>query len=356
MGRLGAQRGKTMSGGAFCITCGSEPPLSSDRLCESCLRQRTVLSKMPETIQQRRCAKCNSIEIRGGWSKLDSEGIADSRIRENLVLEERASKIEVSFSVQEIDERTSRLHVVVSGTIEGHKFEDSHSPLLQTSNAVCTPCTRKDGDYFEATVQLRSAGRKLNDKELSRLRATLDDMIESMEPNPMFFISKEGPVQGGWDLQLGSKSLARTWGRRLTKSFGGTVKESSKVIGVSDGAEVSRLTLSYRKPAYAIGDVIRHKKDLWLVDSWQKEGPIIRRLDRFERTGATWRDMESSSVICSHSDQINVQILNRDTSAAEILDPSDFKVTTVALPYDDDGSSEELRIAFIDGEWVALPV
>ena len=345
-----------MSGGAFCITCGSEPPLSSDRLCEDCLRKRTVLSKMPKTIQQRRCAKCNSIEIRGGWSKLDPEGIADLRVRENLVLEERASQVEVSFSLQEIDERTSRIHVDVSGEIESHIFNDSHSPLLQTSNAVCTPCTRKDGDYFEATVQLRSAGRKLDEKELSELRATLDELIESMEPNPMFFISKEGPVQGGWDLQLGSKSLARTWGRRLAKSFGGTVKESSKVVGVNDGVEVSRLTLSYRKPAYSIGDVIRHKKSLWIVDSWQKDGPIIRKVDRFERTGVTWRDMESSIVICSLSDQSTVQILNRDTSAAELMDPLDFKVTTVALPYDDNGTADKLRIAFIDGEWLALPV
>ena len=251
-----------MSGGAFCITCGSEPPLSSDRLCESCLRKRVVLSKMPETIQQRRCAKCSAIEIRGGWSTLDSDGIADLRIRENLMFEERATKENVAFSVQEIDERTSRLHVDVSGSIEGHIFEDSHTVLLQTSNAVCTPCTRKDGDYFEATVQLRSAGRKLDESELSSLRATLEELIESMEPNPMFFISKEGPVQGGWDLQLGSKSLARTWGRRLTRSFGGTVKESSKVVGVNDGVEVTRLTLSYRKPAYALGDVIKHKKSL----------------------------------------------------------------------------------------------
>jgi len=287
---------------------------------------------------------------------LDPEGIADLRVRENLVLEERASQVEVSFSLQEIDERTSRIHVDVSGEIESHIFNDSHSPLLQTSNAVCTPCTRKDGDYFEATVQLRSAGRKLDEKELSELRATLDELIESMEPNPMFFISKEGPVQGGWDLQLGSKSLAKTWGRRLAKSFGGTVKESSKVVGVNDGVEVSRLTLSYRKPAYSIGDVIRYKKSLWIVDSWQKDGPIIRKVDRFERTGVTWRDMESSIVICSLSDQSTVQILNRDTSAAELMDPLDFKVTTVALPYDDNGTADKLRIAFIDGEWLALPV
>jgi len=287
---------------------------------------------------------------------MDRDGIANLRIRENLVLEERAKKVSVDFSVQEIDQRTNRLHVEVSGTIEGYTFHDSHTPLLQTSNAVCTPCTRKDGDYFEATVQLRSAGRKLNEEELSNLRSTLDELLDSMETNPMFFVSKEGPVTGGWDLQLGSKSLARTWGRKLTRSFGGSVKESSTVVGVNEGVEVSRLTLSYRKPAYSIGDVVRFKKSLWMVDSWQKDGPILRKVSRFERSGATWRDMESSSVVCALADQSTVQILNRDSSAAEFMDPSDYKVSTVALPYDDDGEKLELRIGFIDGGWVALPV
>jgi nonsense-mediated mRNA decay protein 3 len=287
---------------------------------------------------------------------MERDGIADLRIRENLVLEERAKRVAVDFSVQEIDQRTNRLHVEVSGTIDGYEFHDMHSPLLQTSNAVCTPCTRKDGDYFEATVQLRSAGRKLNEEELSSLRSTLDELLQSMEPNPMFFVSKEGSVTGGWDLQLGSKSLARTWGRKLTKSFGGTVKESSTVVGVNEGVEVTRLTLSYRKPAYSIGDVVRFKKSLWIVDSWQKDGPILRKVDRFERSGATWRDMESSSVVCACPDQSTVQVLNRDSSAAEFMDPSDYKISTVALPYDDDGETIELRIGFIDGGWVALPV
>ena len=287
---------------------------------------------------------------------MDRDGIADLRIRENLILEERAKKVAVDFSVQEIDQRTNRLHVEVTGTIDGYEFHDSHSPLLQTSNAVCTPCTRKDGDYFEATVQLRSAGRKLNEEELSSLRSTLDELLQSMEPNPMFFVSKEGPVTGGWDLQLGSKSLARTWGRKLTRSFGGSVKESSTVVGVNEGIEVTRLTLSYRKPAYSIGDVVRFKKSLWIVDSWQKDGPILRKVDRFERSGATWRDMESSSVECTRAEQNKVQVLNRDSSAAEFMDPFDYKVSTVALPYDDDGEAVELRIGFIDGEWVALPV
>ena len=212
---------------------------------------------------------------------MDPEDIADLRIRENLVAEDRAKNVAVSFSVEVIDDRTCRLHVEVSGTIEGYQFDDRHEALLQTSNAVCTPCTRKAGSYFEATVQLRSAGRRLDEVELKQLRATLDEMLEGMEPDPMFFITKEGPVTGGWDLQLGSKAMARTWSRRLVKSHGGTIKETSTVVGSNDGIDVTRLTLSYRKPAYDLGDVVRFRKELWMIDGWQSDGPSIRRLERY---------------------------------------------------------------------------
>jgi hypothetical protein len=47
--------------------------------------------------------------------------------------------------------------------------------------------------------------------------------------------------------------------------------------------------------------------------------------------------------------------MNRDSSAAEVMDPTDYKMVTVAFPYDDDGTASRLRIGFIDGAWLALP-
>jgi hypothetical protein len=65
--------------------------------------------------------------------------------------------------------------------------------------------------------------------------------------------------------------------------------------------------------------------------------------------------MEKARVICSRSEQYIVDILNRDSSAAEIMTPHDYTMATVALPYDDDKKSKKLRIGFIDDIWLALP-
>ena len=344
-----------MDGAAFCIACGSPPPLTSERLCENCLRTRTVFSQVSERIQQHRCAKCGMHEVEKRWVRIEDEELGELRLRENLGVTEGATAVTVDMAYQPIDDRTARLHVTVDGELEGYKFEDQHEVLLQTSNAVCPSCTRKAGAYFEATMQLRSAGRRLSEEELKDLRGTLDELLDELESDPMFFVTKEGPVTGGWDLQLGSKALARTWARRLVRRFGGTTKETSTLVGMREGSEVTRLTLSYRKQAYGLGDVIRLKREYWLVSAWQKDGPKIRRLDRNERTGVTWRDMEKATVVSKSDDQFIVDILNRDSSGAEVMDPNDYRVVTVALPYDNDSSLPNLRIAFIDDSWLALP-
>ena len=344
-----------MDGAAFCIACGSPPPLTSERLCENCLRTRTVFSQVSERIQQHRCAKCGMHEVEKRWVRIEDEELGELRLRENLGVTEGATAVTVDMAYQPIDDRTARLYVTVEGELEGYKFGDQHEVLLQTSNAVCPSCTRKAGAYFEATMQLRSAGRRLSEEELKDLRGTLDELLDELESDPMFFVTKEGPVTGGWDLQLGSKALARTWARRLVRRFGGTTKETSTLVGMREGSEVTRLTLSYRKPAYGLGDVIRLKREYWLVSAWQKDGPKIRRLDRNERTGVTWRDMEKATVVSKSDDQFIVDILNRDSSGAEVMDPNDYRVVTVALPYDNDSSLPNLRIAFIDDSWLALP-
>ena len=54
-------------------------------------------------------------------------------------------------------------------------------------------------------------------------------------------------------------------------------------------------------------------------------------------------------------EQIEVDILNRDASAAEFMNPRDYRMQTVRLPYDDDGKQSQIRLGWITDEWVAVP-
>jgi len=349
-------RRKIMSrGGEFCVACGGPPPHSTDRLCENCFRNRNVLSKCSETTQAIRCPKCGMNQESGRWGHLDVEEIHQRRLDDSLKLHENTEKLAIGFHAEVIDERNTRLHIEVVGEISNFDFVNTHELIIRTSNAICKTCTRKDGNYYEATIQIRSAGRKLSEDELSELRSSLDDLLASMEPDPMFFITKEGPVVGGWDATLGSKALARSWARTMIQRWGGQTKETNSVVGQKDGVDVTRLTLLYRKPGYDLGDILRWRSKLWIVQAWQKDGALLLSMNHNERTGASWRDLEKSVVTSRFIEQQDVDILNRDSSVAEFMDPNDFKMKSVRLPHDDDGLQRKIRIGWISDEWVAIP-
>ena len=214
-------------GGAFCLVCGASPPLFTDGMCESCSRERTTLMRAPDNIPWTRCARCGATEVEGRWTFIEDEALMDDLVQRHVTFHEDAEDIAIGMMAQPITDRHTLLHVQAEGVIDDLLYTEERTVRARMSNGVCLTCTRRAGNYFEATVQLRSSGRRLDDEELTTLRGTLDDVIGDMPEDPMFFITKEGPVQGGYDVVLGSKGLARAWGRHWSKT---TVGRPSRPI------------------------------------------------------------------------------------------------------------------------------
>jgi nonsense-mediated mRNA decay protein 3 len=253
-----------------------------------------------------------------------------------------------------VSDRHTLLHIQLEGVIDDLLFQEEHTMRARMANGVCLTCTRRAGNYFEATVQLRSSARRLTEEEFKRLRATLEDVLEKLSDDPMFFITNEGPVTGGYDVVLGSKGLARAWGRHLVSEYGGMVIETNSTVGRKDGVDVTRLTLLYRKPGYEIGDVVQWRHHLWRPSAWTKEGAIMERIDRRERTGASWRDLEQAKVLAQRHEFIEVDFVNEDPSVGEFLDPTTWSMSLVRLPYDHTPGRKGLLIRH-DEEWIGLP-
>ena len=342
-------------GQSFCIICGSNDSLYANNVCEKCLRERTKISNIPSTIQYSKCAKCDAIALNNRWAVYQNEDLHYTLVQNSLEVLEEVKKLEVSIESQEIDERNSKLLVEITGNFHKLKFSEVHETIVRFSNSVCTTCTRKAGRYFEATVQLRSSGRTLSNEEVATLRASLDTLMGDSPSDPMFFITEEHDVKGGWDVLLGSKGLASAWGRKLVQRWGGQIKTSTKVVGRKDGMDVTRLTLLYRKPAYDVGDVVSWKKDLWRVSTLNADGALMLNIKKNLKTGASWRDLEKSRVISRIKEQINIEPLRIDSSAAEFLNPIDWKTYTIKLPWDWKDNRKEIRLASVDGDWLSLP-
>jgi nonsense-mediated mRNA decay protein 3 len=341
-------------GGDFCLVCGAEPPLFTGRMGEKCTRERVTLAKVPKNVPWTRCARCGIIDFQGKWSSIASEDLWHELVQRNVEFHHDIEDLELGLIAQEVDGRHTLIHLEIDGAVDGLAYNEKYSMRARMSNGVCLTCARRAGNYFEATVQVRSSARRLSDEEFELLRATLDTVMAEMPDDPMFFITSEGPVTGGYDVVLGSKSLARAWGRHLVSKHGGQVTATTSVVGRKDGADLTRLTLLYRKPGYSLGDIIRWRGELWRPASWTGEGAILEKIEKRERTGATWRDLENANVISRIQEFVYLDAIGEDSSVAEFLDPRTWKMSAVRLPFEH-VPGRNLLLARVDDEWVCLP-
>ena len=79
----------------------------------------------------------------------------------------------------------------------------------------------------------------------------------------------------------------------------------------------------------------------------------MERIDRRERTGASWRDLEQAKVIAQRHEFIEVEFINEDVSR-RILGPNHLGDELVRLPYDHIQGRNGLLMRH-DEEWIALP-
>ncbi len=258
-------------GGDFCLVCGAEPPLFTDRMCEKCTRDRVTLAKVPKNAPWTKCARCGIIDFQGKWSNVGDEDLWHELVIRNVEFHSEIEDLELGLMAQEVDGRHTLIHLEIEGVIDNLLYTEKHTMRARMSNGVCLTCTRRAGNYFEATVQLRSSARRLSEEEFQTLRATLNTVLAEMPDDPMFFITNEGPVTGGYDVVLGSKALARAWGRHLISQHGGQITTTTSVVGRKDGVDLTRLTLLYRKPGYELGDVVRWRGSLWRPSTWTGE-------------------------------------------------------------------------------------
>lgn len=80
----------------------------------------------------------------------------------------------------------------------------------------------------------------------------------------------------------------------------------------------------------------------------------MERVDRQERTGATWRDLESANVVAQLHEALEVEFINEDSSVGEFLDPTTWTMASVRLPYEHVSGRKGLLVRH-DDAWLALP-
>jgi nonsense-mediated mRNA decay protein 3 len=218
----------------------------------------------------------------------------------------------------------------------GERGQAEGSTLVRVKNNVCKRCSRQLGNYYEATMQIRSGDKELPDALRDEIVRRIRDSVElQAKTNRQLFITKVQQVPGGVDIMLSSISLARSLTKDLVESYGAESKESASLVGQSsDGIDIYRLTYLVRFPAYHVGDVMEYKGKPYKLIGLNKSGGKLMSLTDFRETSVRKSEIQDMRILVKNSDKKEALVISRSGREIQVMHPTNYSTVDLRIPED----------------------
>lgn len=334
---------------APCPRCGApvepgarDPTGDGAELCADCYFERLELVDVPDRVELVVCPTCGAVEQGRRWVDVG----ADDRV--DVAVDAVADRLEVHVDADEVQwevrpERVAETEVVVharfTALVRGRRVTVDHAIPVSIGHETCERCGRVAGDYHEAVVQVRAAGRTPAPDERRGAREAVDAYLDEREEagDRNAFVSSLSEDDDGLDVCVSTAQIGRGVADRIVARFGGTVDESRRLVTEDgDGERLYRMTYRVRLPQFRPGDV---------VDVDDGDGPVLVRSVRDGLSGvrlesgepfrapdagdreATFRKLGSVDA-AAETALVSVE----DEHAVQVLDPESYEPVTIARP------------------------
>ncbi len=339
-----------------CFRCGKRDAVI-DGLCRECYLETHHLLKVPEYMDMQVCLHCGAVS-RDGRKWQDGESTAElikdlalSGVRSGMV--RGARLLDTEATLRERDPYTYELHGTISLAIGPFTAEEEFESTIRLKGATCPACSRLNGNYYEAIIQVRATGRDMSEDEKRRAREFIWRRVgDAAEGNRNIFLAKERDVHGGIDFYISHAGTAKSSARELSTEFDGEMTESRKLSGRRNGEDFYRFTYLVRVPEFGKGDFVRYKGRYFTIASSSGKGWKLRSLEGGMDVKIRKNDSKDLRFAGRKEDAREAIVLSHGEGEVQVMDP--FTYRTVSLRYRG-RKKKTVKVIRIDGEIYALP-
>ena len=321
---------------SFCVKCGIDCEDTINGLCLECFLNGRELMKLPHHVDLQRCTNCEEYYIRERWIPMDEADAVEETAISGISIIAEGELISVGTFADKQDDRTFQVTIQADIGVGGRITDAECKTLVRLKNTVCKKCSRQLGNYYEATLQIRSGDKGLTDELRDETVRRVRDSVElQSKTNRGLFITKVQEVRGGVDIQLSSTSLARSLTKDLIEAYGAESQESASLVGqTSDGLDMYRLTFLVRLPSYHIGDILEMNGKPHLLSGLNKTGGRLTSLNDFRDTSARKNEIQAMKILAKVSDRKDAIVLTSTSTEVQVMHPTNYSTIDLRIPQD----------------------
>ncbi len=319
----------------ICVECGTDAPRLIDGACPRCFVKQAPLLTAPGVLDLEVCAHCDARHVGAHWIDPDEgeplEWIREQATRAALSVHPRVESALLQLDETPQDEKHFQYRVHLSGEVDGADVQADAEVLVRMRKGVCDRCSRMFGGYYAAIIQLRATDRDVTEIELERAHRLIGAELDRLRSsgNREAFLTKSGPVPGGFDYYLGDIEGTRTIARFVADRLGGHVEEHAKLAGRKEGNDIYRVTFRLRIRLFAPGDFALYKDEPVQFVSGERGRAVAMHLKDHKKTkmGAEELRRLGGAEILQEA-----VVVSADAGHIQLLDPVDYRTVDVPRP------------------------
>lgn len=343
----------------ICVECGAEVEELTDGMCRECYVRKKADVDIEDPIEIEICSRCGSVRKGEKWiERPDLQLLMLDRIEDSLSFSSVVDNFSFQVEFDEGDPKNIYAELNVELLAEDTKVEKDLSANIILKKSQCTSCSRREGNYYEAILQIRPTEEDMTDEEKKAVTKIVHKRIDSKrEEEKAVFITAEEEKHGGIDFYLSDRRVTKNLSYDVADLFGGIVKSSSELAGREDGQNVYRMTYSVRLPPYEEGDFIEHEEKVYRIEKTRSgSGPVmVYDLEENRATTIDRNEMEETEVYGGKELVEEAVVVSEEEKEIQVLDPESYETKTLLKPKDFLSGKEDVKVVRIGERLYLLP-
>lgn len=320
----------------FCPECGSTDKEMVGDICIDCFLKEFQMIELPKNIKVQICSHCNSKLEEGKWSEenIPEEEIIYRALERNIEIADEVSNEIINLEIDQIKGTIASCYVEVVGEVHGVEIEETHDCEVKIQKTVCPSCSKMQSGYYETVIQFRADKRDIKPDEYAKADEIVErTLIKQSKSDKLAYCPQIAKLKEGYDYYIGSFKSGKKVAENLKEEFGGTIKESPRLISEdkSTGKGLYRIWISVRIPEFELNDFIRYDNKIIKVTNISKNSIIGVDISTNKKHNIPMKNIDDVELVKKSDEIETTTIISKSPSIIQILDPSDYSAVDLEM-------------------------